>query len=212
VFGIGTQIRTLMFKIKWRRANPHNMTNAYNLFNIENVVVGKKTYGELNINLGTNPFRKIEIGSFCSIAPNVSFVINPHNYRFFSNWGWQRFEYNQREYGWEKKLKIVVEDDVWIGQGAIILGGATLHQGCVIGAGSVVSCDVPPYAIYAGGRIIKYRFTPEICEKLNNIDYGQIDASVIIRIRGWHQEEINESNIDQLLKILPMKKNGRGAV
>lgn len=210
MFGISTMLKTLIFKIKWRKYNSHNFTNANNIFNIQNVTIGKKTYGELNINIGTNPLRKIEIGNFCSIAPNVSFIINPHNYKFFSTWGWQRFEYNELEYGWEKKLKIIVEDDVWIGQGAMILGGATLHQGCVIGAGSVVSCDVPPYAIFAGNKVIKYRFKPEICEKLQKIDFKRIDASIIKNIRGWHKVEIDENNIDTLLKLLPLKENKGG--
>ena len=102
-------------------------------------------------NIGTNPARTISIGNFCSIAPNVNFLINPHNYKFFSTWGWQRFCYNELNYDWESKTHIIVEDDVWIGQAATILGGVTLHQGCVIGAGSVVTKNVPPYAIYAGG-------------------------------------------------------------
>lgn len=83
----------------------------------------------MNINLGTNPERRVIIGNYCSIAPNVQFIINPHNYKFFSSWGWQIYEYNERWYGWENKTKIIVEDDVWIGQGALILGGAILHQG-----------------------------------------------------------------------------------
>lgn len=43
----------------------------------------EKTYGELNVNLGTNKNRKITIGNYCSIGPNVHFIINPHNYHFF---------------------------------------------------------------------------------------------------------------------------------
>lgn len=213
MFGISTKLKTVLFKIKWRKVNSNNFTSANDIFDIHNVSVGKKTYGELNINLGTNPLRKIEIGNFCSIAPNVSFVINPHNYRFFSTWGWQRFEYNEFEYGWEKREKttITVEDDVWIGQGAVILGGAILHQGCVIGAGSIVSCEVPPYAIYVGHKVIKYRFKPEICERLSKIDFSKIDKSVIKQIRGWHQIEIDENNINELLKVLPLKNNRGGS-
>lgn len=45
---------------------------------------------------------------------------------------------------------IVVEDDVWIGFGAIILAGVTIGRGAIIGAGSVVNKDVPPYAIVGG--------------------------------------------------------------
>jgi tetrahydrodipicolinate N-succinyltransferase len=49
--------------------------------------------------------------------------------------------------------------------------GITLHNGCVVGAGSVVTKDVPPYAIVAGNpaRIIKYRFDDNIIEQLLNL-------------------------------------------
>lgn len=205
MFGIKSKIKTLRFKIQWRRLNKHNYTYAKNFFPINNVSVGNKTYGELNINLGTNPIRRISIGNYCSIAPNVNFIINPHNYKFFSSWGWQRFEYNELDYNWETKVQIIVEDDVWIGQGAIILGGAVLHQGCVIGAGTVVSGDIPPYAVFAGGRIIKYRFSQQVIKKLQNVAFDKIDESVVKRIRGWHKVEITEDNVDQLLELLPLK-------
>lgn len=209
MFGIGTKLKTILFKIKWKRINQHNYTIPMNLFDPEKVKVGRKTYGELHINLGTNPNRTVKIGSFCSIAPNVSFVINPHNYRFFSSWGWQIYEYNERNYDWEKKTSIVVEDDVWIGQGATILGGAVLRQGCVVGANAVVSSEVPPYAIFAGGKIIKYRFDPEVCDKLNKIDYSKVDTAKIQEIKGWHRIEINKDNVDELIKLMPLKHGGQ---
>lgn len=77
--------------------------------------------------------------------------------------------------------------------------------GCVIGAGTVVSCEVPPYAIYVDHRIIKYRFEPEICRKLQTIDYSRFDKKVIDRIKGWHRIEINKNNIDDFLKLVPVK-------
>lgn len=205
MLGIKSKIKKIVFKYKWKKLNPHNYTIATSLFNERQVSVGQKTYGELNINLGTNLKRTVTIGNFCSIAPNVQFIINPHNYRFFSSWGWQIFEYHEQWYGWEKKTSIIVEDDVWIGQGAVILGGAILRQGCVIGAGTIVSCEVPPYAIYAGHNVINYRFSPEICKKLERIDYSKFDQDVIDKIKGWHKVEINESNIDDFLKIIPQR-------
>jgi acetyltransferase-like isoleucine patch superfamily enzyme len=58
------------------------------------------------------------------------------------------------------RLRVVVEDDVWIGHGAIILSGVTVSTGAVVAAGSVVSRDVPPYAVVAGNpaRVVKMRF------------------------------------------------------
>lgn len=206
MFGIKNRLKIIYFQQKWRKLNSHNYTIAASLFDEYQVSVGQKTYGELNINLGTNPERSVSIGNFCSIAPGVQFIINPHNYRFFSSWGWQIYEYHERWYGWEKKTNIVVEDDVWIGQGAVILGGAVLHQGCVIGAGSVVSCEIPPYAIYAGHKIIKYRFTSDICRKLEQIDYSKFDQNVIDKVKGWHKVEITEANVDEFLNLVPLKE------
>ena len=54
---------------------------------------------------------------------------------------------------------IIVEDDVWIGFGAQVMGGVTLKRGSVIGAGAVVTHDTEEYGVYAGvpARLIKYR-------------------------------------------------------
>ena len=206
MLGIKKKIKSIYFKILWRKHNSHNYTSVNMPFNETQVCVGKKTYGELNINLGTNPKRKVMIGNYCSIAPNVQFIINPHNYKFFSSWGWQVYEYDERWYGWEKKTSIIVEDDVGIDQGAVILGGSILRQGCVIGAGAVVSGEVPPYAIYVDHKILKYRFSKLVCEKLERIDYSRIDQDIVNRLKGWHKIEINESNVDELMKIVPLKK------
>lgn len=57
------------------------------------------------------------------------------------------------------KGPIVIQDDVWIGTGAIVLSGVTIGSGAVVAAGSVVARDIPPEAIAAGNpaRVIKYR-------------------------------------------------------
>ncbi|MNI40841.1 Chloramphenicol acetyltransferase [compost metagenome] len=73
--------------------------------------------------------------------------------------------------------KIVIGNDVWIGANAVILPGVTLGDGAVIGAGAVVTKDVPPYAIVGGvpAKVIRYRFTPE-------------EIEVLLRIKWWEWE------------------------
>ncbi|MFC2080677.1 acyltransferase [Bacteroidota bacterium] len=50
---------------------------------------------------------------------------------------------------------IIIEDDVWVGFGSIVLGGVKLGQGSIIAAGSVVTKDVDPYSIYGGVPAVK---------------------------------------------------------
>lgn len=58
-----------------------------------------------------------------------------------------------------KSAEIVIEDDVWIGSGAMIMPGVTLGSGSVVGAGAVVTRSVPPMAIVVGvpARILRFR-------------------------------------------------------
>lgn len=56
-------------------------------------------------------------------------------------------------------LPVTIGSDVWIGMNCTILGGVTIGDGAIVGAGSVVTRDIPPYAIAVGNpaRVIKYR-------------------------------------------------------
>ena len=68
------------------------------------------------------------------------------------------------DYNWKGlNQKIIVQDDVWIGVGSIVLSGVTIGIGSIVAAGSVVTKDVEPYSIYAGNpaRKISNRFDSE---------------------------------------------------
>ena len=60
-----------------------------------------------------------------------------------------------------KERSILIEDDVWIGMGSIVLPGCKLGRGAIVGAGSVVTKDVPPYTIVAGNTAKIIREIPE---------------------------------------------------
>lgn len=81
-----------------------------------------------------------------------------------------------KDYNWRGlNEKIIIEDDVWIGYGSIIMSGVTIMQGSIIAAGSVVTKDVEPYSIYGGNpaKKIKDRFeTNEDKIKHINLCYG----------------------------------------
>ena len=79
------------------------------------------------------------------------------------------------------KGDIIVENDVWIGAKATIMSGVKIGNGSVIGSGSVVTKDVPPYAIVVGNPavVVKYRFTEEQIQKLLDISWWSWDEEKI---------------------------------
>ena len=74
-----------------------------------------------------------------------------------------------------KNKKIKVENDVWIGYGSIVFTGITIHKGAIVAAGSVVTKDVPAYAIVGGNpaHIIGYRFTQQEIKEHERLLYSQ---------------------------------------
>lgn len=75
----------------------------------------------------------------------------------------------------ELRGHLIVEDDVWIGYGAIVLSGVTIGRGAVVAAGSVVVHDVKPYSIVAGvpARPVGRRFTNREIEAHEQLLYGR---------------------------------------
>ena len=75
----------------------------------------------------------------------------------------------------------MVDDDVWIGYGVIVMSGVHIGQGAVIAAGAVVTKDVPPYAIVGGvpSKVIKYRFNQSIIGFLLTLDYEKLDTELV---------------------------------
>jgi acetyltransferase-like isoleucine patch superfamily enzyme len=87
-----------------------------------------------------------------------------------------------------------VGNDVWIGYGAMILGGASVGDGAVVAAGSVVFSDVPPYAVVAGNpaKIMRSRFSPEIVERLLRIQWWSWPDDRIRANLDWFHKPISE--------------------
>ncbi|MCB9159898.1 MAG: CatB-related O-acetyltransferase [Caldilineaceae bacterium] len=89
------------------------------------------------------------------MAPDVTIV--GENHRF------DRLDLPMRLQGYQRFPPVRIEDDVWIGARAIILPGVTIGQGAIIGAGAVVTKDVPAYAVCAGNpaRVLRLRTQEE---------------------------------------------------
>lgn len=90
----------------------------------------------------------IDIGEWVLIAPNCTLAPTNHAY--------QSREVTIRHQGFlPGKGGIVIEDDVWIGANCVLLDGAVLRRGCVVGAGSVVRGEVEAYSVVAGNPLRK---------------------------------------------------------
>lgn len=117
-------LKKQMFKRKWRKLNPHNFTNAEDLFEPACVNVGNYTYGGLRV-LTYNKINKLSIGRFCSIAQEVMFVLSADHYiEHISSYPYKVWIMKEEQEG-VSKGNIVVEDDVWIGFRSTILFGRT---------------------------------------------------------------------------------------
>lgn len=191
---------------KWKKQNANNFTVLKSYIPLNSVSVGNYSYGEITV-LRLDEQSVLSIGNFCSIAPNVTFLMGAeHQLSSISSYPFKSKMVENRNIDAFGKGNIIVNDDVWIGFGATILSGIRIGQGAVIAAGAVVTKDVPPYAIVGGvpAKIIKYRFSPEMVKELLKVDYSQLTEEMIKQHLGDLYEELKE--IEQLW-WLPKKKD-----
>jgi acetyltransferase-like isoleucine patch superfamily enzyme len=175
------------------------MTIPKRLFNSKCVKIGRYTYGPLNVFTYGAENEFLEIGDFVSIASGVKFILGGnHSTKTFSTYPFKVKLFNDFNES-TSKGPIIIKDDVWIGTDSIILSGVTIGQGAIIGAGTVVSKNIPPYAIAIGNpaQIVKYRFDEEIRQKMTQFNYSNLNEDVIkdkisILYRDLTDEIINE--------------------
>jgi serine acetyltransferase len=77
--------------------------------------------------------------------------------------------------------RTTIGNDVWIGDCALVKAGVTIGDGAVIGMGSVVTKDIPPYEIWAGNpaRRIKVRFDPDTVARMLATKWWDLDDAAI---------------------------------
>ena len=135
------------------------------------VSVGRYTYGQPRILIWSEDER-VKVGSFCSISDDVTiFAGGEHNHHWVTTFPLRLAFYGPlipNDGHPATKGETVIGHDVWIGFGATILSGVVIGDGAVIGARSVVTQDVPPYAIYAGNPATfkKFRFDADTVYQL----------------------------------------------
>lgn len=109
------------------------------------LTIGEGTF--VNFGLTALDVAPITIGRHCQIATHVQLLT-----------AWHPLDPTARRDGLEAASPIVLEDNVWLGGGVIVLPGVTIGESSVVGAGSVVTKDVPPHVVMVGNpaRVLKH--------------------------------------------------------
>jgi virginiamycin A acetyltransferase len=144
----------------------------------------------------------IEIGSFCSIARWVSIHGYQHDARRITTHYIGR---NVLGRPIEEEVLAVgpisIGHDVWIGAGAHVMSGVSIGTGAVIGAASVVTRDVPPYAVAVGApaRTTRFRFEEPIIERLLASRWWEWSHEEIRRREGLFLRPLTAELLDEYL-------------
>ncbi|MCA1244981.1 Vat family streptogramin A O-acetyltransferase [Massilia sp. MS-15] len=146
---------------------------------------------------------RLRIGKFCAIARGVKFIMNGANHQMsgistypffiFGN-GWELARPSADELPY--KGDTVIGNDVWIGYDTLIMPGVTVGDGAIIAARSVVTADVPAYAIVGGNpaQMVRSRFDPDSVRRLQSVAWWDRPITWISR----HLNQIRAGDVDAL--------------
>ena len=163
------------------------MFGLYNTI-YDHVVLQKVELGDFTYIANGSNIKNTKIGKFCSIGPDIKCGLGRHPSHtfvsthpiFFSTLKQAQVSFADKNY-FDNYKTIEIGSDVWIGANVIIIDGVKIGDGSIIAANSVVTKDVPPYAIVAGSpaKIVKYRFNEVEIKYLQNIKWWDKELSWI---------------------------------
>ncbi len=151
-----------------------------------------------------------EIGNFCSIGHYSKIGLAHHDLKKLSTSPIFLEKINATGSTWNNHTthypykKVIIENDVWIGSRALLIGGIKISNGAVIAAGSIVTKDVPPYAVVAGvpARIVKYRFKKSLINNLLSIQWWNLPEQLLREnLELFNNENLNTEELQKKLSI-----------
>lgn len=133
----------------------------------KNVYIGKQVFIEANCTIGDNVLIANRVGIIGRNDHDFNEVGIPVR---FANWIG-----SSKEPSAYLEQEVLIQDDVWIGYGCILLTGVVVGKGCIVAAGSVVTKSIPPYHIVAGvpARIVKKRFSDDEIARHEHLIQGR---------------------------------------
>jgi acetyltransferase-like isoleucine patch superfamily enzyme len=144
---IGDLFRFSVLKLTMKKISTIWIRPGVTIWWPERISIGTSS---LNEDIHLNGFGGITIADHVLIGHRCTFFSDEHNFENPNELIW---------YQGRSPAPIVVEDDVYFGCNVVVLAGVTIGHGAVVGAGSVVTKDVPPLAIVGGipAHVIRYR-------------------------------------------------------
>ena len=163
------------------------------------VSIGRASHlgADLLLNLGPTDF---SVGKFSLISARFSAHAMRHSMSHISNFAIRKGPFGFFGEAHDRADPLCIGNDVWIGYGVTCLPGVEIGNGCVVGAGSVVTASLEPYGVYAGNpaRLLRYRFEPEKIEALNGIAWWDLEFDKLREIDHLFKCDITQLSADQL--------------
>ena len=153
------------------------------------------------LNLGSTCFK---VGNFTMISANFSAHAMRHTLTHLSNFCIRKGPFAFFGELNDQVAPISVGHDVWVGERVSVLPGVALADGCIVGAGSVVTRSTEPYGIYAGNpaRLIRYRFDVAKIDCLRAAEWWHYPYDRLLAIQESFRRPINDLSIGELKGIL----------
>lgn len=150
-----------------------------------------------------------QVGKFCSISSDCAIGMGTHSLNNISTSSIFTARKNGTGFSWtngnlfKEHYSVRICNDVWIGQRVMVMGGVTIGNGAVVGAGALVTKDVPAYAIVGGvpAKIIRYRFPEEVIRKIESAKWWSLPDEILKNNINLFQKPLEGDVLEKLIKL-----------
>ena len=148
---------------------------------------------------------RIRIGNYCQFGPKVAIYTVNHTIDLVSTYN-SRGLFNGMLKDLAPSRDVIIENDVWLGHGALIMPGVKLGTGSVVAAGAVVTKSVAPYAIVGGcpARLIRFRIAEPLSSMILGSYWWCLDPSELAAFQDvftQNPEQVPKARIEELSKL-----------